>query len=481
MQRGKAARMASLLLCALLFLLPFSGLATANTPEYSRSKPDLLLPEHLRAASAIVMDADTGEVLFEKNATDTRYPASTTKIMTVMLGLVNGDLESTVTMTETAAQVPEDSSTIPLEVGRSIRFADLLYATMISSGNEGANLIAEVIAGTQSNFVDMMNQTAMNLGATSTHFANPHGYHDEMHVTTAKDLALIAKAAMTNEEFRKIAALSSYSLPAAEEGGKAKRLTSKDVVFKVKSEDAERQQYFYDFATGIKTGYHSQAGYCYVGAASKNGVNLISVVLKSSSYDRAFLDTIRLMEYGFSQYTTTTIGELYAMRPQTVDISGFDRDDVGFGRLELALEKLEPETNDTIVTFQKGLQGLQKEFTRRTTVEFTRTLEAPISRHEEIGILTYTPAEGEPMLYRLVASRDVLRRPSIAPTIEEIKAFIQADPNPFPAFSLRFVLLILLPLLLIGLLARTAYRLLTAKRKPKVVKRKVKFQTRHYQ
>ena len=152
-------------------------------------------------------------VVYQKNADARLYPASTTKILTTYLGILMGDLDQTVTATETALQIEEGSSKIPLTVGEEINFKDLLYATMVRSGNEGANLIAETVSGSVEAFVALMNSYVASLGLPNTHFANPNGLHDGNHYTSARDLATITREAMQNEVFRDIAQTTSYELP----------------------------------------------------------------------------------------------------------------------------------------------------------------------------------------------------------------------------------------------------------------------------
>ena len=161
-----------------------------NAEKYDTEHPENLSADQLYAASAILISADTGEVIFEKDPDEIRYPASTTKILTVLLGIIMvDDLYQTVTVSESAVAVPEDSSTMHLHAGEEIRFIDVLYGTMLVSGNDGANVIAETVSGSIPAFVDLMNSTAQMYGCTNTHFMNPHGYHDDNHYSTARDLA----------------------------------------------------------------------------------------------------------------------------------------------------------------------------------------------------------------------------------------------------------------------------------------------------
>ena len=179
---------------------------------------------------------------------------------------------------------------------------------MIRSGNEGASLIAQTIGGSISGFVDMMNQAALNLGCTDTHFANANGLHDDAHVTTARDMAKIAQAAMQNETFRAIAKTYTYRLPKSNLQ-RARVIVGNSENWLNANEDNPN---YYPYATGIKTGYHSRAGYCYVGSAEKDGVSLISVVFYTTKSGR-WTDSKKLMEYGFSQFVSVTPLDLYNM------------------------------------------------------------------------------------------------------------------------------------------------------------------------
>lgn len=450
MKRKFTQGLTFLLLCTLLFLLPFNAVAASGTVgEYNPSKPENLLPQHLRGESALVMDAETGEILFEKNANDIRYPASTTKIMTVYLGILFGNLDQTVTVSETCLQLPEDASRIPLEAGQEISFKDLLCATMVASGNEGANLIAEVIAGSVPAFANMMNLKAQELGCTSTHFVNPHGLHDDNQVSTAKDLAIIAAAAMQDETFREIAGLHQFTVP-PNNVNQGKTLYARDSAFKTQSSNEDRKQYYFEYSTGVKTGFTTPAGYCYVASAQKDGQNLISVTLKATSYNRTFLDSKRLLLYGFSQYTSTSITEIYKQNPKVVDISSFALDDSNMGRLELLIRKQDPLADDQLSGRIGGDLSYLAIYNTRTSFRFTRRLEAPIVAGDVIGEMTYTPQDGgQTIIYELVASRNINRRDAIAPSLEEIFAFAQSDPNPFPPLSLELILIVLLPIIVV--------------------------------
>ena len=168
------------------------------------------------AESAIVMDLKTGDILYEKDATTLRYPASITKIMTCLVAIEHiEDFNATLTVSEGAvAAIPEDGSKIGLIPGEQISVLDCLHAILLASANEGANAMAEYVAGDIDSFVEMMNEKAQELGVVNTHFANPHGLDDLNHYVCAYDMALIAKAAYENERFRQIITSAYYTIPA---------------------------------------------------------------------------------------------------------------------------------------------------------------------------------------------------------------------------------------------------------------------------
>ena len=228
-----------------------------HAEDYDETHPEELSADQLYALSAILIAEDTGEVIFEKNADEIRYPASTTKILTVLLGiLMVDDVYTYVTVSDTAVDVPADSSTMHLKAGEEIRFIDVLYGTMLLSGNDGANVIAETVSGSVPEFVNLMNSTAQIYGCTNTHFVNPHGYHDDNHYSTARDLAVIAQAAMQNDLFREIAAATTWSIPKTNMQ-RARTITTKSE-YMLPGTDEKPNKYYYPYAIGIKTGSHSR-------------------------------------------------------------------------------------------------------------------------------------------------------------------------------------------------------------------------------
>ncbi len=445
------------LLCALSLLLPLgASLSEAPTaepipeptlnpdaPEYDPEHPENLDPDQLYGLSAILITGDSGEVIFEKDAYTLRYPASTTKILTVLLGIMMvEDLNQKVTVSETAMEIPADSSKMGLHAGEEIPYIDVLYGTMMLSGNDGANVIAETVSGSIPAFVDLMNRTAEAFGCTNTHFANAHGYHDDNHYTNAYDMALITREAMKNETFREIAGTVTYSI-ARTNMTRARTITTKSEYMLTGSEE-KPNKYYYEYATGVKTGSHSHSGYCFVGSASKEGVDLISVVFFTGKRAR-WADTIKLMNYGFSQYVSITPIQLYEMSPLTIETSSYSTKDPNRGKVSLLAKTREGGGNAVIVATKTEVEEMAANIQNTLLIQYTRDFTAPVTAGEVMGTMTYFEDNGSAAVYDLVASRSVEARENAPKTLEQIEAETYADPNPFPPLNADMVLLILGP------------------------------------
>ncbi len=457
------------MLAALLF---FSGVSLAESPTtepipeptlnpdatpYDAEHPENLDPDQLYGLSAILVTGDKGEVIFEKDAYTIRYPASTTKILTVLLGIMMvDDLTQEVEVSPTAMDIPADSSNMGLHEGEKIRYIDVLYGTMMLSGNDGANVIAETVSGSIPAFVDLMNRTAAAFGCVNTHFANAHGYHDDNHYTTAYDMALIAREAMKNETFREIAATVTYSIPRTNIT-RARTITTKSEYMLTGSEESPNK-YYYPDATGIKTGSHSHSGYCFVGSATRKGVDLISVVFFTGKRAR-WADTIKLMNYGFSQYVSITPIELYQMSPLTIETSSYSTADSNRGRIQLTAKVHEGSAGTTIVATKSEVEQMAANIQSTLLIQYTRDFVAPVTAGEIMGTMTYFGDNGSAYVYDLVASRSVAARENAPKTLEQIEAETYADPNPFPPLNADMVILILMPFLLMGILVLIILRI----------------------
>lgn len=258
-------------------------------------------PPAVTAPSAILIDALTGKVLYEKNADERRYPASTTKVMTGLLAVEYGKLDETVTIGKNPPLVEIGSSQIYLVPGEQLTMEQLLYALMLESANDAAVAIAEQISGSVEEFAKLMNNRAKELGAVNTNFVNPNGLHDDNHYTTARDLAMIAKHAMTLDKFRNVVKEVKYTIPKTNKQDERNYITnSNKLIWKT------YDKFRYEYATGIKTGYTVKANQCLVGGAKKGDMELISVVMGAEGQN-IYSDTVALFEYGFANFKNVDI------------------------------------------------------------------------------------------------------------------------------------------------------------------------------
>lgn len=295
----------------------------------------------INSTSAILMDAQSGQVIYEKNPHTKQYPASITKILTTYLAIENGDLNSTITMSNDAVWgIDRNSSHIALDVGEQISMSDALYAVMLVSANEAAWAIAEQVSGSLANFVQLMNDTAQSLGCTDTHFTNANGLHDENHYTSAYDMALITKQALTNDTFCTYAAETYHEIPPTNKNSETRYLTQGNRMMLSSSE------YYYSACQGGKTGYTDDAGGTLVVWAQKNDMQLICVTMGASDNSENYKDSIALFDYAFNNYTSTSILSEYEFdAEQATQAQDFLNDYYGcenLGTMHLSIEGDQP-------------------------------------------------------------------------------------------------------------------------------------------
>jgi len=404
------------LLMLLLILTTMSAYA-ATPSDWNASYPEELEEGNLFAEAAVLIDFETGEILFSKNPDARMFPASTTKIMTLLLALESGiPLDTIVTIPAQAVDIPADSSKVPVSAGEQMPFGDLLYGFMLNSGNDGAVAIAIIVSGSEDQFVVEMNERARQLGCTNTNFVNSHGYHDNNHFTTARDLALITREAMKNPIFRQIVSTDEYVMTATN------MHPTRDITSRVDMVVPE-SQYYMEECTGIKTGYHSKAGQCFVGSAERGGRTIISVTLFSTrDYpERKWFDANCMFQYGFTCFDMYYVDDMFALGGDginSITIENAAKDDPRGGKLDLILSQT---TNDGYsVMVLKGSDELDNHmiFFRENTV-ITPTLDYldKVENRQtiEAGSIvatfsTYTE-QGETITGTLIASRTVEMEP----------------------------------------------------------------------
>ena len=424
--------------------------AYAFTPDhYDANIPSQLTPDMLYSKAAILIDADSGNTLFSKNATDRMNPASTTKIMTLLLALESGiSMDTVISIPQAAGNVPSGSSIIPVYPGDTMTFGDLLKGFQVHSGNDGGLAIAVLVAGSVDNFVARMNQRAQELGLTGTRYANPHGYTAEGHYTTAYDLAMLTRYCMQNPQFRELVKTYNGSIYIEERG--TINLFSKTYILKPDS------SFYYEDCVGVKTGSTSAAGECFVGAAVREGADIISVVLGATEEDYRWIDTIRLFNYGWTCYDTYTLDQMFEVassRIASIRISNAAEDDPNGGVLKLDIAQI--SDMDYVRKIERNnagaLMSAVDNFAATAQIQITRDLTAPISMGEIIGDFSYyDDISNGTITAKLVASRDVAEHIE-PPKLTDILPFLRIFSSKI--FLLLLAVLALLILLIIVLAA----------------------------
>jgi len=257
------------------------------------------------SGAAIVMEQETGTILYAKNVDTAYYPASITKILTGYLAVENCQLDEVVTFSEEAVYGCESgSSSIARDVGEEMTLEQCLYGMMLESANECAYAIAEHVSGDLDSFVALMNETAAELGCKNTHFSNANGLPDEEHYTTAYDFALIARAAYSNKTFATIMGTKTYTIPPTNKHEEETLLNNHHAMLNY----YKTSQYLYDYCTGGKTGYTEAANSTLVTYAEKDGMTLVCVVMNAES-PAHYVDTRTLFDYCFDNFTVLNVSE----------------------------------------------------------------------------------------------------------------------------------------------------------------------------
>ena len=298
-----------------VFLLFVLLVSLTATPFAAAEEPTLPEDPDIQAKSALLVDANTGAIVYAKNEHQELYPASLTKIMTALLVVEAIDkgqlsLDQEVTASSTIESLDTDGSTANIKPGEIMTVEQLLYCMLVVSANEACVILAEAVSGSVDAFVDQMNEKAQALGCENTHFVNPTGLHDSQHYTSAWDLYLITKEALTHKDFVRISDTGDITLPATNLH-EARALHSTNYLISV----WRSRGYINKNAHGIKTGSTSEAGHCLVSSAAKGSLSFISVVLGCDRLTledgeirtMSFYETNRLFQWGFDNFSYKTI------------------------------------------------------------------------------------------------------------------------------------------------------------------------------
>lgn len=296
----KAYKLISMVMVIILMCMMPSGYIYAEDANSDTGYTWPIKETEPYGKAAILMEKDTGAIIYSKNIDEKLYPASITKIMTALLAIEKLNLNDEIVFTnQMLAGLPSDAAIQGVSVGERMTVRDCLYSLMLRSNNDMAVALAYAVSGSEKAFAELMTQRAKELGAENTNYVNASGLHNPNHYTTARDMALITKAATSNPTFQEIWSTAQYKLPATNMSGEMNISHRHNMLVSGRAD-------YYQYATGGKTGYTDEAGRTLVTCAEKDGLNLICVIMYSTN-DYITGDTKELFNYGFNNFKKTTI------------------------------------------------------------------------------------------------------------------------------------------------------------------------------
>ena len=395
-------------LAAFLLLYSFIfQISTATAIASPIPKPDVT------SEAAVLMDADTGIILYQKNPEEKLYPASITKIMTALLTIeADGDqLDKRISFSKEAVDLPYDSSSIAMNAGDTLTVQEALYGLMISSANEVANALAENIGVTYKHFIDMMNGKAAALGAKNTHFANPNGLYDPDHYTCAYDMALFMREAIKSPVFMDADSKIKYDIPPTETQPEVRSLNGTNKLL------LPGGQYYRDYIKASKTGYTDEAQHTLVAYGEKDGHHLITAVMHADK-NMDYEDTIALMDYGFDSFAQATILDAASVVTSVA----------------VVMDPGNPKSDRSIPLYAKDdVSGVYPTCVTERSVNLEYKVPAqvdpPVNAGDPIGTLVVS-YQGIPLSEVPLYASDSIDRPM--PTAAPVAAVTQAPVTPEP-------------------------------------------------
>lgn len=336
------------------------------------------------AKAALLVDPETGEMLYARNIHEKLYPASLTKVMTALLvleAIEAGDLamDTVLTASESAvSEIPNDASSAGIVAGEELTVEQLLHCILVVSANEACNILAESVSGSVDAFVARMNERAQELGCTDTHFVTTNGLHSVDHYTTAWDLYLITREAMTHDVFMRICNTKFCEVPPTNMRKDSRKYSTTNHLIST----ARQRHYLYEGANGVKTGYTNAAGSCLIATAGRSGRKLLSVVLGGDRVlrgdgvvdDWSFAETIRLFDYGFDSFQRAVILETSEL---------LDEVEVTLSQEQNSVKVHPAESIECLIPSDITPADIE-----RTITFFAESVEAPVTRGQVLGQVT---------------------------------------------------------------------------------------------
>lgn len=366
------------------FIIFFSTFLFFENISYGENLQEL----NLYSESCILIEANTGTILYGKNENQKMFPASTTKILTAIIAIEKCNLDDAVIVQKSAiSSIPAGYSSAYLSEGEQVTVRDLLQVFLIHSANEAGYVLAEHISGSVSNFADLMNSKSKEIGCTNSNFVNPSGIHNENHYTTAEDLAKIASYCMKNKTFRSIVSMKKCTIAPTNKSDSRTYKNTNDLI-------NPSSKYYTPECIGIKTGYTSEAKNCLVAGFTKNGLNLISIVLGAPTIQgissTRCVDSITLCKYGYSNYEM----KKFATKGETIS------------SIDIKNGSKETRTLDLILENDVKLLSKADSSESNLNISLKENLHAPIKANDIVGTATYTSC-GTKVTVNLLASHDV--------------------------------------------------------------------------
>lgn len=389
-------RITSICLGVLIVFVLFTSIALAS--DYS-----IEYEGTVNANAVMLLDANTGSILYEKNPDQQIRPASTTKILTCIVALENSDPDEEVLVSRHAAGI--SGSTLDIAEGEKIDMEDLLNGMMMVSGNDAATAVAEHIADSVADFLVMMNAKAQEIGMDSSEFHSVHGKDTDDHFVTASDMSKLMLYAFENKEFMEIVGKSKYTMPTTNKNSERTKESTNHLML---SDDSG----YYRYATGVKTGSTPEAFKCLVATASKDDMDLICLIFGDDTSDGSERWTLAqdLFEFGFDNFTTVDMQSFLDMaKPIQAQVENYAENDSGEGLIEFVA----PVTTGKSITIEKdiltALQDGSDSIETLETYDVPEPLQAPIMEGEVLGTVTYNSKETGTEIHseNLIAARDV--------------------------------------------------------------------------
>ncbi len=416
----------------------------------------------VNAQAAILIEPETGTIIYEKNSNERMYPASMTKILTALVTLDYFDYDALVTVGNEINEVTLDSSKAGHKKGETLSVENLIRGLMIPSGNDSANVLAAAVAKKVENnndlsyeecekiFTDLMNKKAEELGCKNSHFANAHGYHDDNHYTTAYDMSFITAEALKNDTIKKIAGEKSFSGDGAgntlEENT---NLITQEYNWKSHNLLIADSEYHYEYATGLKTGFTDQAGDCVAATAEKDGTELIAVIMNSEDPNR-WIDAKNLFDYGFNNFSINT----FQKKGDVVEtVSLINNNRLNGDTLDVIVKEDVSQymLNSDIANIEKEIKYNDEFIAKNKDGSEIVQLKAPIEKDSEVGTVSYK-LNGETIKEsKLYASTEVQK----STIISSIKYFFKnLFSNIFTLKGLIIFIVIIIVIIIIILIIR---------------------------